>query len=169
MQQRKPRFGVHTNCLQEMREFLHVLCSNETKYEEERILLQVYNGLSLHSIADQKEAGRKHEYAEVMDGHVLRGMCDSMNDLLLSIGMTQDLIDLAPPTVQTLASIPEDDPFQQGIQAFIKQRNEDKDGCGKLRDAFDDDFSQAEFGDMVVNMSQLACLRYLPPTVTCIS
>ena len=136
--------------LQEMREFLQILCSNDTKYEQERLMLQVYNGLSLHSIPGVTPAGRKHENAEVMDGHVLRGLCDSMHDLLLACGLSEDDIQSAPADCRTWSDIPDDHQLRKAMGKLVEGE-----GLG-----FEEQLSTSECQELLFQMARLACLRY---------
>lgn len=135
-----------------MKEFLQILCSNESKYEKERVLLEVYNGISMHYISGAAgNTGRKQECAEVLDGHIIRGLCDSMNDILFSIGVPQEVVQQCPADNDMFGNLDKESPFVKGVEAFVENK---KGTC-----SFNDEFGESEVKNMVHNMCRLACLR----------
>ena len=106
-----------------MREYLHILCSNEERYINERVLLEVYNGVTVLGI-NMATGGRGQESCEVLDGLTIRALCDSVHDLLVSVGVSEETIRLVPYKPLQFKDVPEDDPFIVALKAWVHQHEQ---------------------------------------------
>ena len=109
--------------LQAVREYLHILCSNEERYINERVLLEVYNGVTVLGIS-MAAGGRGQESCELLDGLTIRALCNSVHDLLVSIGVSEETIRLVPYTPLAFKDVPQDDPFMVALQAYVNQHGQ---------------------------------------------